>query len=177
MFTYGRIIRLHIVLITTIMKTLHKSLDILPSVRCGLYVDGQWLLVRRTEASGHNAGLWEWPGGKVERNRDGIPSETFEAAAIRETNEEVGLTPLGLKPLSIVEAHPILDGKRAGAFSITVGFLATTYSGIAELDNESSELTWATDKQISQMLTDGSLAHITHIAIERALGLPATMAA
>jgi len=47
-------------------------------------VDGRILLTQRPEGK-TMAGLWEFPGGKVE------PGETPEAALIRELHEEIGI--------------------------------------------------------------------------------------
>lgn len=47
-------------------------------------VDGRVLLAQRPEGKSM-AGLWEFPGGKVE------PDETPEAALIRELDEELGI--------------------------------------------------------------------------------------
>ena len=47
-------------------------------------VDGRVLLAQRPEGKSM-AGLWEFPGGKVE------PGETPEAALIRELHEELGI--------------------------------------------------------------------------------------
>ncbi len=47
-------------------------------------VDGRVLLAQRPEGKSM-AGLWEFPGGKVE------PNETPEAALIRELEEELGI--------------------------------------------------------------------------------------
>jgi 8-oxo-dGTP diphosphatase len=47
-------------------------------------VDGRVLLAQRPEGK-HLAGLWEFPGGKVQ------PDETPEVALIRELDEELGI--------------------------------------------------------------------------------------
>ena len=47
-------------------------------------VDGRVLLAQRPEGKSM-AGLWEFPGGKIE------PNETPEAALIRELQEELGI--------------------------------------------------------------------------------------
>lgn len=46
--------------------------------------DGQWLMQRRPEGK-HHAGLWEFPGGKVDAGE--IPA----AALVRELGEELGI--------------------------------------------------------------------------------------
>ena len=48
--------------------------------------DGRVLLARRLPGKPH-AGLWEFPGGKVERG------ETVEGALVRELREELGVEP------------------------------------------------------------------------------------
>ncbi len=55
--------------------------------------DGRILMQQRPPGKAH-AGLWEFPGGKVE------PGETPRAALVREVNEElaVALDPAALKP-------------------------------------------------------------------------------
>ena len=55
-------------------------------VACALVdVDGRVLICKRPQGKSL-AGLWEFPGGKVEAG------ETPEAALIREMNEELGIT-------------------------------------------------------------------------------------
>jgi 8-oxo-dGTP diphosphatase len=47
--------------------------------------DGRWLMQRRPEGK-HHAGLWEFPGGKVE------PFELPSQALVRELTEELGIS-------------------------------------------------------------------------------------
>lgn len=67
--------------------------------------DGR-ILVQQRPAGKAMAGLWEFPGGKVE------PDETPEAALVREIDEELGVTldPADLTPLTF--ASEPLGGKR-----------------------------------------------------------------
>ncbi|MDI2090569.1 bifunctional GNAT family N-acetyltransferase/(deoxy)nucleoside triphosphate pyrophosphohydrolase [Commensalibacter oyaizuii] len=66
-------------------NTLLKPKKILLVVAAALIdIDGQLLLARRPEGKSM-AGMWEFPGGKVE------PNETPEAALIRELKEEINI--------------------------------------------------------------------------------------
>lgn len=60
--------------------------------------DGRWLLQRRP-AGKHHAGLWEFPGGKVEPAE--IPSQTL----VREVREELGieLDPDTIRPAAFAD--------------------------------------------------------------------------
>ena len=60
--------------------------------------DGEILLAQRPEGK-QLAGLWEFPGGKVE------PGESPEAALCRELNEELGIT------VNETDLEPILQQK------------------------------------------------------------------
>jgi 8-oxo-dGTP diphosphatase len=71
-------------------------------------VDGRILLAQRPEGKSM-AGLWEFPGGKVE------PGETPEAALVRELHEELGietwdscLAPLTFASHSYPEFHLLM---------------------------------------------------------------------
>ena len=63
---------------------LNMKPQILVSAAALIDVDGRVLLAQRPEGKAM-AGLWEFPGGKVE------PGETPEAALIRELDEELGV--------------------------------------------------------------------------------------
>lgn len=54
---------------------------------------GAFLAVRRKRTMKRDPGVWEFPGGKIERN------ETKEAALHREVKEELGITIELKKPL------------------------------------------------------------------------------
>jgi 8-oxo-dGTP diphosphatase len=58
---------------------------------CFVIRDGQILLIRKKRGLG--AGKMNGPGGRIEKN------ETALASAIRETQEEVGVTPTGLEEI------------------------------------------------------------------------------
>ncbi|QLK61301.1 pyrimidine (deoxy)nucleoside triphosphate diphosphatase [Enterobacteriaceae bacterium Kacie_13] len=59
-----------------------KTVDVVAAL---IEQDGKLLLARR-DASSDQAGLWEFPGGKVETG------ESQQAALVRELQEEMGIT-------------------------------------------------------------------------------------
>ncbi|HTS03762.1 MAG TPA: NUDIX domain-containing protein [Thermoanaerobaculia bacterium] len=61
-------------------------------VVAGVFVRGGRLLLARRPPGRPWAGLWEFPGGKVENG------ETPEDALVREWREEIDVTPVGLSP-------------------------------------------------------------------------------
>jgi 8-oxo-dGTP diphosphatase len=73
--------------------------------------EGRWFLQRRDLSSGHLAGLWEFPGGKMESG------ESPETALRRELMEELSWTPGELRALDaithayadrVITLHPFL---------------------------------------------------------------------
>lgn len=88
------------------------------------------LLVRRGRGSG--AGLWAFPGGKVEAG------ETLEQTACRELLEETGVT---ASICSHLESYDINAGKRQ--FALTV-FAAEYLSGDARAGDDALEARWFT---------------------------------
>jgi 8-oxo-dGTP diphosphatase len=63
------------------------------------------LLLQRAANDSHNAGLWEFPGGKVDAD------EKPEDGLIREVYEETGLTVSAPSSIAHVETELILAGK------------------------------------------------------------------
>jgi 8-oxo-dGTP diphosphatase len=60
---------------------------------------GQWLVCQRPEGKRH-AGLWEFPGGKLE------PGESLEDAARRELQEELGVEVESVGPILFRTVDP-----------------------------------------------------------------------
>jgi len=69
-------------------------------VAVGVIRDGEGhILIARRAAHLHQGGLWEFPGGKVEKG------ESVIQALARELREELDLTPLATKPLLRIHHH------------------------------------------------------------------------
>jgi mutator protein MutT len=82
----------------------------------GLIWDGDKLLIDRRPPTGFLAGLWEFPGGKVE------PGETVADCIAREIQEELGLTvKVGVEFVTVNYAYP--------EFSVTLAVHHCQYLG------------------------------------------------
>ena len=93
-------------------------------VLCFVYevASGRILLIRKLRGLG--AGKINGPGGKVE------PGETPLAAAIRETEEELGITPTGLREMGDLHFHFVNEtGVGAGLQLHCTVFRADGYTG------------------------------------------------
>ncbi|WP_291845409.1 8-oxo-dGTP diphosphatase MutT [Maricaulis sp.] len=101
-----------------------------------LDADGRILIARRPEGKAM-AGLWEFPGGKIE------PGETPEQAVVRELREELSVEPCErcLHPFAFV-SHPY------DAFHIVMPlFLCRTWDGFPH-PNEGQELAWVRKERL-----------------------------
>ena len=89
------------------------------------------VLVQRRPAGKQHAGLWEFPGGKVE------PGETLAAAAVREIDEELGvvLHAASLEPVSFAESGG------AGGGIVLMLFMARAWRGVPEC-RDADALAW-----------------------------------
>jgi mutator protein MutT len=101
-----------------------------------IFRDGKILIAQR-HADSHLGGLWEFPGGKCERN------ETFEECLVREIREELGVEIFANKLFKeIVHAYPNKT-VRLKFFSCRLvhgepqplGCAALKWIGESELDN------------------------------------------
>ncbi|HEU4986403.1 MAG TPA: 8-oxo-dGTP diphosphatase MutT [Rhizobiaceae bacterium] len=106
-------------------------------VACALVdADGRVLIAQRPEGK-PMAGLWEFPGGKVE------PGETPEATVVRELREELGIEtkPACLAPLTFA-SHAYDD------FHLLMPlFVCRRYWGIPEA-REGQAIRWVRAKQL-----------------------------
>jgi 8-oxo-dGTP diphosphatase len=100
---------------------------------CFIVKDGRVLLIRKKRGLG--AGKINGPGGKLE------PDESALAAAIRETQEEIGVTPLA------IEERGILRFQFTDGYSLlcTV-FLAGDFEGIPIETDEATPIWFATSE-------------------------------
>ena len=78
-------------------RPLSRAIEVVAAV---IEEDGLFLLTRRQEGT-HLAGMWEFPGGKIE------PGETHAAALRREIREELGVeVEVGTLILETSHAYP-----------------------------------------------------------------------
>lgn len=104
--------------------------------------DGRFLLQQRP-AGKHHAGLWEFPGGKVE------PGEAPAAALARELTEELGITvdPATLVPLTFA-CEPRDTDPGSGARTLLLLLFATSEWSGTPRALEAADLRWVTSKEM-----------------------------
>ena len=89
---------------------------------------GDTLLVRRVFSSGHNKGLWEFPGGKVDLG------ENLAEANRREIKHETGFRVVPYGDFTYVDSRQIPDGPYKGRLYVILCGLAEVIGGTLELD-------------------------------------------
>jgi len=94
------------------------------------------LVLRRTQEDLHNAGLWEFPGGKVDAD------ETVEDGLAREVFEETGLIIGAASSIAHVETELIKSGKYEGRLYVALFYAAKRLSGDLALSDEHSDVLW-----------------------------------
>lgn len=101
---------------------------------CFIMRDGQILLIRKKRGLG--GGKINGPGGRNE------PGESAMAGAVRETKEEIGVTPTGLEEVGELHFH-FIDGYR---LQVTV-FAASGCEGVL-CETEEADPFWVAQSEI-----------------------------
>jgi 8-oxo-dGTP diphosphatase len=103
--------------------------------------DGRWLMHRRPPGK-HHAGLWEFPGGKVE------PSEIPVKALVRELAEELGIICdlKAIAPAAFAETR----AQEAGREIVILLYTVTRWSGEPQA-LEGGAVAWFTPAEVQAL--------------------------
>ena len=110
--------------------------------------DGKILVLRRSLDDEHAPGRVDFPGGKVE------PGEALTAAAVRETQEESGIT-LSERNLSLEYAFSVYDSK-SDAVMTRLLFMARTETDTVQLSREHIAYWWRSFSEVSELFAETS---------------------
>lgn len=121
------------------------------------------LLLKISSNSGHDAGLWEIPGGKVKKD------EFFDEALKREYLEETGLE-INIESLyNVVENRYIACKSSQKINSIQLIMSVTVSSNDVKISSEHSDYGWFSKKEIDDMINDELLTIPAIIAFKKHL--------
>ncbi|WP_282099816.1 (deoxy)nucleoside triphosphate pyrophosphohydrolase [Qipengyuania mesophila] len=103
--------------------------------------EGRWLMHRRPPGK-HHAGLWEFPGGKVDAG------ETPREALIREIREELGLALAveGLSPAGFAE-----ETRAEARAPIVIMLYTSVWNGSSLAALEGGEIGWFTAQEVARL--------------------------
>ncbi|GAB5428205.1 MAG: NUDIX hydrolase [Devosia indica] len=119
--------------------------DLPNAASVALVRDGKVLIIKRAYAPYQN--LWTFPGGRMD------PGETVEQCAIREVQEELGLTIRNLQ-LAMVQALG-----RDGTYRLAV-FATMDFSGVIRPSDEISDHKWADPGMLPALRTTSRLDEV-----------------
>ncbi|MCC9738514.1 NUDIX hydrolase [Streptomyces sp. MNU89] len=120
----------------------HKNMDERPGIAAAIVVnEGRVLMVRRRVSEAQLS--WQFPAGEIE------PGEAREDAAVRETQEETGLTVAAVKLLG-ERVHP----KTGRLMSYTACQVVGGTAHVADTE-ELAELSWVAHGEIPQYVPYG----------------------
>jgi 8-oxo-dGTP diphosphatase len=100
---------------------------------------GQCLLIRRSNASRHGAGQWDFPGGKLD------PGERFDEGLIREVSEETGLR------IQLTRLVGCADSLVPDRTVIYIIMEARLLEGQLQLSSEHTDATWVDASELTNM--------------------------
>lgn len=122
--------------------TTYTAPPVLVSVRGLVVFSGKFLLVQRSLQDRMHAGLWEFPGGKIDA------SETLINSLIREVGEETGLVVESTSPLVLAENKILTDSPYKDLLHITLCCTMRTKSDLVRLSNEHEKAQWIRTTEI-----------------------------
>lgn len=96
--------------------------------------EGLVLLVKRANAP--HAGLWGFPGGKIDFG------ETLRDAAVRELMEETGVQATAGKILTAVDAFDVIESAGVREHYVLVAVSCTWVSGVPHAADDALEARW-----------------------------------
>jgi 8-oxo-dGTP diphosphatase len=101
--------------------------------------NGRCLLLRRSASSKNNAGMWDFPGGKVDAG------EKFDEALVREVEEETGLK-IALEKVAGAAQSQLLD--RIVVYLVMQG---RGLSGLVTLSSEHDQFAWVPRSELASV--------------------------
>jgi len=116
------------------------------SVRGVLEDNGKFLLLKRSAKDKHNAGVWEFPGGKLEKG------QTLIKSLKREIKEEAGVS-VSIINTPIVLFEIIKAGRYDGFSYMQIVYPAKKKGGKIKISNEHDAYGWFSKKKIEKMKT------------------------
>lgn len=114
--------------------------------------NGKILLLKIRSRSTHDAGLWEFPGGKVKK------SEFFDAALKREFKEETGLDVEVESLYNVIQRDYTACKTNQEIKSIQLIMNVTSSSDEVAISEEHDDYGWFTRDEVMRMIDDGMLA-------------------
>ena len=114
--------------------------------------NGKILLLKIRSKSSHDAGLWEFPGGKVKKR------EFFDAALKREFKEETGLDVEVESLYNVIQRDYTACKTGDEIKSIQLIMNVSSTSDEVIISEEHDDYGWFTRHEVMQMIDDGLLA-------------------